>query len=191
VKQDAEGNREEHIEEILEKDGKCIKRVWDRTWDRHGKPIKDTGWIETEIPCSTTYSLEVSVEGTISIPDGSIQWHPATVTIPLGRKNGIYTGNYQGEFKATQSGNCSGEGTIPETFDVTAKENEFGDLEFTINRTTSVSASGSCPSGSGSNTIPPISYTLTFTLPVRDGASWSIGGGTEPKWTYTFRERKP
>jgi hypothetical protein len=188
VKTDAEGNSEEHIEEIIEKDGKCIKSVRDRAWDRTGKLIKDTGWKDTEIPCPTPYSLEVSVEGTISIPNGTIQWHPTTVTIPLARKGDIYTGTYQGEFKATQSGNCSGEGIILEIFDVTAKE-DLPDLAFTINRTTNVSAFGSCPSGPGSNALPTISYTLPFTLPIRDGASWSIGGSGEPKWTYTFRER--
>jgi hypothetical protein len=186
---DPKGNRKQHSEEIIEKNGKCEKYVHDIEWDSKGNKIRDVEKT-TEVPCGKYY-LEVAMEGIIPFEDGEIHWGPEKATITLRRENGIYTGTYRGQFKAVGSThNCSDEVTYPEYFEVTAKENEFGDLGFSVNHKEDgfhgmITCNGDTEIFDG----PPFEEKLTFTLPVKDGASWSTNDGVIT-WTYTLRENK-
>ncbi len=192
---DAEGNRKEHIEEIIEKNGKCMKQVRDREWDRKGKLIKDTGWITTEVPCSN-YILEFTREGNLSAGGITIHWGPDTAIIPLGLKDGNYTGSQKGSFHATVSGKCTGTYNYPESAEVTAKEDEFGDLEFSVSVTMSMAGTLTCPGAGGGGPLgnAPVTFTRTFTLPFEDGASkvFTIPMGSgQTVDTFTLKKRTP
>jgi hypothetical protein len=176
VKTDAEGNSEEHIEEIIEKDGKCMKWVRDRAWDRNGKPIKDTGWIETEIPCKTEYNLEYTLEGegTSNMSDlgpVTMRWGPDTAVIPLSLKDGVYTGTYEGNFTATYSGGCSGTQTYPTTIEVKAQEDELRDLKFSVSITNNMMGMVTCAGSTAPQSNEPNTTTRTFTLEFAEGAT--------------------
>lgn len=190
---DKDGNRKEHIEEIIEKDGKCMKQVRDREWDRKGKLIKDTGWITTEVPCNK-YILEFTREGNLSAGGITVHWGPDTAIIPLGLKSGNYTGSQNGSFHATVSGKCNGTYNYPESAEVTAKEDEFGDLEFSVIVTMSMAGTLTCPGGGGPLGNAPVTFTRTFTLPFEDGASKVFTvpmGSGQTVDTFTLKKRTP
>ena len=172
---DSEGNRKEHWEDIIEKNGKCEKIVTDREYDRTGKLIKDTQ-TRTEIPCSHL-SLQVAFSGTYSVPKVTLVYGPNTVTIPLETKDTrTYAGRYESVFDGTLTGFCTGDVTWPVSINVTAKEDDARDLEFSVQTTFSTPWTlGSCeglpgPPHVGALVIP----THNFTLPADDGASTTI-----------------
>jgi hypothetical protein len=187
---DSKGNRKEHNEELIEKNGKCEKSVRDREWDSRGNLIKDTGWITTEVPCSHL-SLQVTFEGTYSIPRTTLVYGPNTVMIPLETKDTrTYTGRYESVFDGTVTGFCTADVTWPVSINVTATEDDARDLEFSVQTTFSKPWTlGSCeglpgPPHVGALVIP----VHNFTLPADDGASTTISGPAV-KWTYTVKER--
>lgn len=191
---DAKGNYKRHVESINEKGGKCTKYVDDYEWDSKGKLIKETH-TKTEVPCGK-YNLEVSWKGTYTLPSGleTVTYGPNTAKVYLEPKgDGTYEGKYESVFDAKVTGVCIATGTIPVTFNITAKEVKFGDqdeLEFSVKRSHVFSWATICPEIglSGGSTSPTITHTHTFTLPAEDGASetsTSIG----PIWTFTLKKR--
>jgi len=192
--EDSKGNRKQHIEEIIEKDGKCEKRVRDREWDRKGNLIKDTGWITTEVPCST-YTLEVHMEGNVDLEDLHAKYGPNTGKIYLEKKDEAYVGHYEAawDFEATSS-DCEGFGTYPVTFNVTATKSEGDqlDLDFSVESSMGVMGVFSCPDAGGAINRPPVTGTLTFMLPAEDGASkvYSLPGGVGANLAITFTLRR-
>jgi hypothetical protein len=189
---DSDGNRKEHWEDIIEKNGKCEKIVTDKEWDRTGKLIKDTE-TRTEVPCSKWY-LEILYKGSISVTHSTITYGPNTAKVYLGRSNdGTYTGSYESVFDAEMTGECTGSGTFPVTYDITAKEVKFGDqdeLDFTVDETKGRAATVSCWGGSGGVSLPIQTNNYTFSLAAEDGASWthSIPPGYVTL-TFTLRKR--
>jgi hypothetical protein len=114
---------------------------------------------------------------------------PDTALIPLGLKNGTYTGSHEGQFHATATGMCNATAPVPVTFDITAKEDEFGDLEFTITRSYSFSWNTVCPGVSGASTTPTQTITDTFILPSENGASKTFSNAAGgPAVTYTLKK---
>jgi hypothetical protein len=189
VKKDTKGNTKEHREQTVEKNGKCIKITHEWEWNEKGELIKDTGLVETEVPCPSKYSLEVYGEGEIG---GWIHYKFEKLVIPLARQGDVYTGSAQGELKTEGSnqGNTT-EGTYLKNYEVTAQQDEFGVLQFTIHisvvdsRVTITTAEGGAASGNGG---PSDEGTLNFPLEADDGASYSYGDG-QGTWTYTLREQ--
>ena len=167
---DAKGNHKRHVESINEKGGICTKYVDDYEWDRKGKLIKETH-TKTEVPCNK-WSLEVSFNGFIDVSHSTITYGPNTVVVYLETKANTYEGKYEGVFDAKMTGKCEGFGTFPVSYDVTAsKEDEFGDLDFSVKESMGASATVFCLGGSGSDTEPTKTNTYTFKLPAEDGAS--------------------
>lgn len=190
---DSQGNFKRHNETIIEKNGKCTKYVWDREWDRSGKLIKETK-SESEVPCSK-YILEVSMKGSFSDSGSTITYGPNTAKVYLEVRDGTYVGSYEGVFDAKVTGECNGFGTYPVTFNVTAKEDEFGDLDFSVESSMGMAMAGSCKGAGGSVSMPPVKgKPRTFTLPAEEGASkvysMPLGGSGNITITYTLR-RKP
>jgi len=185
---DVQGNRKVHHEELINKNGKCTKLVVDEDYDKNNKLVSHTEK-ETEVQCSN-YSLQVSKSGTVTVGNSTVTYGPNTMTIPLERNDKTYTGNYEGVFDDTTTGECQGFGTFPVTYDVTATEDEFGDLDFTIKTTVGMSIAISCgPDSGGSLNKQNLKGTLTFTLPEYDGASKTYG--TDAITTFTLRLRNP
>jgi len=185
--QDAKGNRTEHYEEITEKDGECQKLTIDDTYDSQGNHTKHTE-STTPVPCMS-YSMQVSVDGSANVEDTVVTYGPDTATIPLELNNGTYTGSYSGQFHdSTKSSDCTGSGVFPVSFDVTAKKDEFNDMEITMNNAIGAAITVACDGSSASKNIPITKYTKTFTLPAEDGASKK---DTTPDgavtWTYTLK----
>ena len=168
---DSEGNHKRHAEAIEEKDGKCIKWVDDWEWDRKGKLIKESH-SKTEVPCGK-WILEVLYKGFIDVTHSTITIGPNTAKIYLESKgDGSYVGSYEGVFDAEMTGECEIFGTFPVSYDVTAsKEDEFGDLDFSVKESKGAFATGVCRGRSSSDTEPTKTNTYTFKLPAEDGAS--------------------
>ena len=140
-------------------------------------------------PAGGTFSLQVSWEGTYSLPNGAISviYGPDTATIPLELKDGTYTGSYAGAFHAAATGVCTATGSVPVTFDITAKEDGSQGLDFSVNRSLTWSWDTQCPGVSGGSTSPIPTVSFTFNLPAEDGASKtfsSASGG--PVLTFTL-----
>jgi hypothetical protein len=188
---DPKGNRKEHHEELIEKNGKCEKYVRDREWDSKGKLIKDVE-STTEVPCKK-FDLEYSREGNISSGGINVHWGPNKALIPVGLKNGVYEGSYEGAFDAKISGKCNGAYTYPVTVKLTAKEDEFHDLEFTVTTTMSMAGTLSCPGGGGPVGNAPVTFTRTFTIPDEDGATktYDIPMASSGQTTDTYVLKKP
>jgi hypothetical protein len=191
---DSDGNRKEHTENLIIQDGKCEKWVRDREWDRNGNLIKDTQ-SRTEVPCGK-YSLEIVKKGNAAVKGGAnVTFGPNAVLIPLAQKENTHTGSYQGKFNSTaMGGGCSGIWSYPISFDITAVEDEFDKISFTVQRTITGSGSIACPGGGGASTMPSKTKVLEFVLPAAEGAAWvedvpipaMAGSGSE---TYTFTLR--
>ena len=145
------------------------------------------------MPCSKWY-LEILYKGFISVTHSTITYGPNTAMVYMGQSaDGTYTGSYESVFDATMTGECTGSGTFPVTYDITAKEVKFGDqdeLDFTVNETKGRAATVSCWGGSGGVSIPVQTKTYTFSLAPEDGASWthSIPPGYVTL-TFTLRKR--
>jgi hypothetical protein len=186
---DEKGNRKLHMEEITEKNGKCIKNVRDMEWDSKGKLIKDTGWIETEIPCAR-WSLQIYMEFDNSVGSEIRKAGPNTYLIPLAANGNTFTGKYTGVWTTMGAGKCNWSGDAPVSYDVTAKEEKFGDQdELAFSVTESYSYAGIvaiCPGADNQPINVSGSGTNTFTLPAEDGASWTdpVPGGS----TYTLKK---
>lgn len=168
---DSKGNRKEHIEEIIERHGKCVKNVRDREWNAKGEMIKDTGWISTEVPCSK-YNLEVLYKGSIDVTHSIITYGPNTAVVHLEDKGDSYAGKFESVFDAKMTGKCNGSGTFPVSYEVTAtKEDEFGEMDFIVKETKGATAVVACMGKSGTDTEPTKTKTYTFKLTAEDGAS--------------------
>lgn len=182
---DKDGNRKVHYEEVWEENGKCEMVIIDETYDKNNVLLSHT---EKRMPCSK-YNLEVSMEGTADLGDFTVVYGPNSATIPLGLQDGVYTGSYQGMFTATMSGVCSGNATYPVTFDVTAREDEFQDLDFSVKASIGIVGAGQCDDAAGSVNRPPTTGILTFTLPAKDGASKVYDSGGVVKTSFTLKNR--
>ena len=138
----------------------------------------------------SNFSLQVSMDGTISRPDGTITYGPNTAMIPLEIKQNTYEGSYVGEFNAKVTGECNGAATYPVTFNVTAKGAK--ELDFSVKSSIGMTMTGSCGTAGGSIKIPPATGTLTFKLPAEDGASkvYDMPLGGSGKLTITFTLKK-
>jgi hypothetical protein len=171
VKTDAKGNRKEHWEQTIEKNGKCIKSTQDWEWNVKGELIKDTGLIETEVACGRN-SLEVHWEGVLSMGSLTAEWGPETSVIPLTVKDKMYTGQFTGEWKGkltTDACNCTG--SFPVTIDVKGQEDEFEKIYFTVTINKGALANCACMGKSGSKTIPVEPETYKFELLAQGGAT--------------------
>jgi hypothetical protein len=191
---DTEGNHKEHWEDIIEVNGKCEKIVTDREWNSKGKLIKNVQ-TRTDVPCGK-YILEVLYKGFISVTHSTITYGPNTAKVHLESDgNGTHRGKYETVFDATMTGECTGSGVFPVSYDVTAKEVKFGDqdeLDFSVNETKGRAATVSCWGGSGGVSIPVATKTYTFSVPPEDGASktFSIPPGYV-SLTFTLRKQGP
>mgnify|MGYP001180901765 CR=1 FL=1 len=134
------------------------------------------------------YILELSWSGTYTLPNGliTVTYGPNTARVHLEPSGDIYVGSYEGLFDAVVIGLCTASGAIPMTFNVTAREGESRDLDFTVNRSHVWSWATICPGVSGVSTSPTMTYTHTFTLPAEDGASVTYNQGG-PIWTFTLK----
>jgi hypothetical protein len=190
---DSKGNRKQHHEEIIEKNGICTKYVRDREWDSKGKLIKETE-SKTEIPCSE-YILEVELKGSVSDSGSTLTYGPNKYKIYLEKKEaGLYTGKLEHVYDFKLTGKCKSEGAPPIAFDVTAKEDELRDLEFLVKTNITMVMSGSCETAKGSLPRTSVAGTMPpFTLPEIDGASFEksmpMGGSGKLTITFTLREK--
>ena len=103
-----------------------------------------------------------------------------------GLQPNTYKGSYEGVFDNTVTGTCSGTGTLPISFDVTANKEKFGDndeLAFSVKVSQRRTITVSC-GGQSMASDEPFTYTQTFTLPAEDGAHWNDG-----LTTYTLRKQ--
>jgi len=144
------------------------------------------------LPVATggNYILEISWSGSYTLPNGliTVTYGPNTARVQLEPSGDAYVGSYEGLFDAVATGACTASGAIPMTFNVTARDGEFHDLDFTVNRSHIWSWATICPGVSGVSTSPLITYTHTFTLPAEDGASTDFNQGG-PTWTFTLKTR--
>jgi len=185
---DAKGNRKQHTEEIIEKNGKCMKHVHDMEWDSKGTKIKDKEY-DVEVPC-TAYNLEYTFEGSLDNSQGTtMQFGPDTAVIPLALNNGVYEGFYKGDFHAAYSGKCSGSHIYPTQIDVKAKEDDFGDLEVTMTETRSDTGAIVCPEGQAPISGEPTSNSWTFTIKAEDGATYAESAAGF-KFTYKLTKTR-
>jgi hypothetical protein len=146
----------------------------------------------TTTPDTSKYSLQISWQGTYIMPGGllTVTYGPDMVTIPLGFQDGAYTGSYSGELHAAVTGICTATGAFPVKFDITAKKDGSGGLDFSVNRSLVVSWATVCPQASGgSNTTLP-TITINLNLPDEDGASKTLSQAG-PTWIYTLRKQGP
>jgi hypothetical protein len=158
-------------------------------WDAKGKLIKDTGWIDTEVPCVNT-SLEVRWEGVLNSGVLSAVWGPDTSIVPLTVKDKTYKGHFTGEWKAkltTDACNCTG--TFPVTIDVEGLEDEFEKIYFTVTINKGALANCACLGKSGSKTFPVEPETYKFELLAQGGSTITMGDpkGGETKTTFTLK----
>jgi hypothetical protein len=118
---------------------------------------------------------------------------PDKAMINLESTGDAYQGNYEGAFDVTVTGLCNKYDSFPVTFDATTpKENEFRYLDFSVKMSLGYTFAPSCLSGDPPIKMPPVTDTLTFTLPAKDGASklYRISGGGAGKLTLIFTLRK-
>ena len=189
---DSKGNRKKHTEETTDKNGNCEIVTIDEEFDSHGTRTKYTE--SAPRPCAH-FILLVSHQGSMSLSTGTVTYGPNIAFIHFEKKGSDYEGNYSGEFDAEATGKCSGFGTFPVTFNVTAKEDEFGDLDFSVQTTMAATVVGSCSGNGFSGSAPTVTNTRTFTLPATDGASkvysMPTGGKGNLTWTFTLKKAEP
>jgi hypothetical protein len=142
------------------------------------------------LPMATggNYILEISWEGSYTLPNGYVTatYGPNTAQVYLVPSGDTYIGSYEGIFDAAVTGTCTATGAIPVTFDVTAQEGEFQDLDFSVIRSYVWSWATICPGLSGGSTSPTLTYTYIFTLPAEDGASETFSQAG-PTWIFTLK----
>jgi hypothetical protein len=186
---DSKGNTKEHIEEIKEKNRKCVKWVWDREWDSKGKLVKENE-STTEIPCSK-YNLQVSFNGTKSSGNMTAVYGPNTIIIHLEDKGKIYEGKYESVLAGNVKGFCNGSITWPVLIEVTAtKYEEKKELVFSVKTTMDKPwTPGTCKNLSGNMRAGAITVPLhLFRIAEEGGASFSVT--EEPiTWTYTLVQK--
>jgi hypothetical protein len=179
---DSNGNRTRHHEEtIIDWDGNCEKTISDDVFDKNGVNIKHT---ESTKPCEK-FSLQVSMEGSITTPSGTITYGPNKVTIPLWSWKDSYEGSWQGEFNATVTGECSGTATYPVVLHVSAKGTD--QLDFYVESSLGMAMVGSCNGAGGGAGMPPVTGTTTFNLPAVDGASYTSPRSRAVKLSFTLK----
>jgi hypothetical protein len=191
---DSEGNRKQHYEDIIEKNGKCEKIVTDKEWNSKGKLIKNVV-TKSEIPCSE-YILEVDLKGSVSDSGSTLTYGPNKYKIYLEKKDaGLYTGKTESVYDFKLTGKCESFGAPPIAFDVTAKEDELRDLEFFVKSDITMLMAGKCHTAKGA--LPRQQFSgemLPFTLPEVDGASYKksmpMAGGGDLTITFTLREKQ-
>lgn len=141
------------------------------------------------------YALEVLYQGYISVTHSTITYGPNTATIDLENKQGTHEGSFERVFEAKMTGDCTGTGTFPVSYDVTATEVKVGNqdqLDFSVQETKGAMTAVSCRGASGGVTQPTKTNTYTFTFPPEDGASktYSIPPGYVTL-TFTLRKQGP
>jgi hypothetical protein len=138
------------------------------------------------------FNLWVSWEGNYSPPNGLLTatYGPDTVTIPLESSGNTYVGTYEGVWHASVTGTCTATGNPPVAFKVTAQKDEFGHLDFSVERSIVWSWDTVCPGVSGGSTSSKQTYTYTFILPTEDGASKTFSPGG-PTWTFVLKTPVP
>jgi len=138
------------------------------------------------------FSLQISWEGNYSLPNGSLTatYGPDTVAIPLESSGDTFAGSYEGVWHASVTGVCTAIGSPPVGFDVAAKVDELGNLDFSVARSIVWSWDTVCPGVSGGSTSSSQTYTYTFTLPPEDGASKTFNQGG-PTWTFVLKKQGP
>jgi hypothetical protein len=190
---DSKGNTKEHIEEIIEEHGKCIKAVRDREWDSMWKLVKDTGWVKTEVPCSK-YNLQITFNGTKSLANMTATYGPNTILVHLEDKGSTYKGKYKSMLDGNVSGFCNGYITWPVTIEVTAtKDKEFEDLVFSVKTTMDEPIPlGTCKNLSGNMKAGAIIVPQhDFRLADEGGSSVTVTDPGSPiTWTYTLIQKK-
>jgi hypothetical protein len=186
---DSKGTRKRHTEETTDRNGNCVMVTTDEEFDSHGNLTKKTE--SPPRPCAH-FKLQVSLQGSLSLAATTITWGPNIALISFEKKGSDYTGSYSGEFDAEAAGKCSGYGTYPVTFNVTAKEDEFQDLDFSVQTSMAGMVAVSCFGAGGSGSMPPVTNTRTFTLPPTDGASkvYSAPMGASGNLSLTFTLKK-
>ena len=136
---------------------------------------------------SSKISIQVSWEGHYTLPNGTITavYGPDSITIPLTQNGNNYAGNTSTIWHTAASGECTATGTVPITFDVSAKESTNNILSFTVNRTLTWTWDTKCPGISGGSSSQEQSYSYVFDLANQDGAKkdFNLGG---PTWTFTL-----
>ncbi len=184
---DKNGNRTVHTQTVWYENGKCEIVVTDAKFDKNNNPI---GKPETKkYPCAQ-YKLEMAFKGTAFAGFATMEWGPHKAVIPLTDDNGTLRGSYEGQFNGVMTGECNGYAIYPVSVQVTAVEDEFEDLEFTVELAMSMQFSASCPDVSASNSMSFPKGTKTFTLPAQDGASYVMGTpGGELAYTFTLRKQ--
>jgi|GEM_PF-4509591 len=187
---DSNGNRSTHHEETTtDQNGNCQMLITDDVFDSSGNLTKHT---ERTVQCAD-FGLQVSLKGSATIGDMTVTWGPNTALIHLEKNGNTYEGSYSGEFDSSvEGGDCMGTGTFPVVIKVTAKEDEFQDLDFSVQKTMSTVVVGSCGGSSGSESMPSGTSTRTFTLPAVDGASnvynYPMAGTGNLTLTYTLKK---
>lgn len=187
---DSNGNRSVHHEETTtDQNGNCQMLITDDVYDSSGNLTKHT---ESTVPCAD-FSLQVSLKGSATIGDMTVTWGPITALIHFEKNGNTYEGSYSGEFDSSLvGGDCAGTGTFPVVINVTAKEDEFQDLDFSVQKTMSAAVTGACGGSSASESLPSGTSTRTFTLPAVDGASnvynYPMAGTGNLTLTYTLKK---
>ena len=188
---DSKGDRKEHHEEIIEKDGTCEKYIRDDEYDKNNTLTKHTE-STSAIPCSE-YSLQVSMNGTISYSGLKVMYGPNRAMIDLESRKDAYSGSYEGVFDVTVKGKCDSFDTFPIIIDAaTPKEDQFRYLDFSVNISIGNSFAALCLPAPPPIKIPPVTDTLTFTLPAQDGATkiYRMSGGGSGRLALTFTLKK-
>jgi hypothetical protein len=164
---DSKGNRKEHYEEIINKNGKCTKYVRDSEWDSKGNLIKNTE-SRTDVPCGK-WILEWKRVGNSSGDGVEILFGPNTTNIYLEPKgDGTYIGKGEGVCDQNYGGKCTGHLDRPFSVDVTAKEVKFGDqdeLEFSMKATWGQRGFITCEGKSHDAGTPAVTVTNNFSIP--------------------------
>jgi hypothetical protein len=144
------------------------------------------------LPVGSGFSLQISWEGSYSLPNGLLtaKYGPDSVTIPLKSSGSTFAGSYEGVWHANVTGTCTATGKPPVAFDVTAKVGQSGGLDFSVKRSIVWSWDTVCPGVSGGSASQRQTYTYAFTLSPQDGASKTFNQGG-PTWTFVLKKQGP
>ncbi len=187
---DKDGNRTVRYEHVWRENGRCEIVIETSKFDKNGKPIG-----EPEIkksPCSE-YRLEWHREGLFAAGPQATRYGPDTMVIALARAGSVLTGTHYGQWRGEISGMCHGTLILPISVEVTAREDEFADLDFAVTATSYQTGFMVCPQGGGgSMNTQPVTFTRTFHLPAQDGASKDFSFPVQTgQTTDLFTLRKP
>jgi hypothetical protein len=139
-------------------------------------------------PENPEYTLEVTWDGTYSMPGGYVdaRYGPDTAVVPLDASG---SGSYSGQFHGSVTGRCTATMTYPVAFEVTASPHGSDELDIAV--TSSVltpTTVGSCENLPGAPHVQGVQVPpRSFTLPAEGGTkSYTDGPIT---WTYTLIKR--